>query len=184
MMKKERIHFNPILPKLDGDAVKHSQTRLGNYIEYYQHSNQELNFSKVIYEVEYHDNGLVEGTKGGLFFGISHVIPGTVGNEFYMTKGHIHCEKDTGEYYWGMKGKGLLLIVFGDGTYLLEEVSKGSIHYILGKTSHRLINIGAEKLSVGACWLTESGHDYVNCYFPVRVFKKGEETFEVRHCTT
>lgn len=184
MMRKEIIHFNAILPKLDGEAVNYSQTKLESYVDYYQNGDQESDLSKVIYEVEYHNNGLVEGTKGGLFLGISHVMPGTVGNEFYMTKGHIHQEKDTGEYYWGMKGRGLLLLVFEDGTYKLEEVSQGSIHYIPGNTSHRLINIGTEKLSVGACWLTESGHDYVNCHFPVRVFKKGEKTFEVSHSTT
>ncbi|MGX7139240.1 glucose-6-phosphate isomerase family protein [Enterococcus silesiacus] len=183
-MREKIIHFNPIIPKLEGVAVKSSQTRLESYVDHYLHGNQEPDLTKIIYEVEYHDNGLVEGCKGGLFLGISHVMPGTVGNEFYMTKGHIHREKDTGEYYWGMKGKGLLLIVFKDNTYKLEDVTEGSIHYIPGNTSHRLINTGTEKLSVGACWLSESGHDYVNCHFPVRVFKKGEKTIEVSHCTT
>lgn len=178
------IRFNQEGIGLEGEAVKYSQTTLESYLNYYQNGKQTTDRSKVIYEVEYHDNGLNEGQKGGLFFGISHVMPGSVGQEFYMTKGHLHQEKDTDEYYWGISGQGLLLLVFADGTYELEAVNKGSIHYIPGNTSHRLINIGTEKLSVGACWLTESGHDYVNCHFPVRVFKKGEGKFEVIHCTT
>ncbi|WP_086313293.1 glucose-6-phosphate isomerase, archaeal [Enterococcus sp. 7F3_DIV0205] len=183
-MTKALIRLNEKIPCLEGKAIKTSQTKLESYLDYYQENNQNFDLSKVIYEVEYHDNGLQEGQKGGLFLGISHLMPGTVGEEFYMTKGHLHHKKDTGEYYWGLKGCGLLLLVYEDGTYELEKVSTGSIHYIPGRTSHRLINIGTEKLSVGACWSTESGHDYVNCHFPVRVFKKGEGKFEVIHCTT
>ncbi|MBL1229729.1 hypothetical protein IW492_10850 [Enterococcus sp. BWB1-3] len=178
------ICFNKEQVCLTGKDVIRKQTKLKNYANYYQMVSESEDFEKVIYEVEYHDNGLIEGVNGGLFFGISHIMSGKIGNEYHMTKGHIHQKKDTGEYYWGLKGEGLLLLVFKDKTYRLEEVKEGSVHYIPGNTSHRLINTGTEKLSVGACWLTESGHDYLNCDFPIRVIKNGEKAVEIINCTS
>lgn len=32
-----------------------------------------------------------EGTPGGLYFGITYLHPGKVGNEYFMTKGHFHA---------------------------------------------------------------------------------------------
>ncbi|MFD2305374.1 glucose-6-phosphate isomerase family protein [Enterococcus termitis] len=178
------IHFNKEHLCLEGNEIKYSQPKLGSYAEYYQELTELDDPEKVIYEVEYHDNGLKEGDEGGLFWGISHVMPGTIGDEYHMTKGHLHQKKATGEYYWGLKGEGLLLLVFADNSYELQEVKEGSVHYIPGNTSHRLINSGIEKLSVGACWLTESGHDYVNCHFPIRVVKNGESNVEIINCTS
>lgn len=127
-----------------------------------------------IYWVETHDNGLSEGKKGGLFFGISHVLSGKIGNEYYMTRGHVHNVADTGEYYWGLKGDGLLVKVNLAGETVIEKVEKGSLHYIPGNTAHRLVNTGAEELAVGACWLSESGHNYNNSkkLFPIRIVEK------------
>lgn len=159
---------------LKGDNVKHSTTSLLQSSYIYQQKIEEENLGKVIYEVEFHDNGVKEGDIGGLFFGISNIYPGTIGKEFYMTKGHKHLKSDTGEYYWGLKGTGKLLMVNMDGTYELEDVFEGSLHYIPGNTAHRLINVGEIKLSVGACWQSESEHDYDACYFPIRLIKKGD----------
>ena len=183
-MKEIATYFDKNKICLTGENVKKSQTKLGSYVNSYQTIPDSVDLSKVIYEVEYHDNGLKEGTSGGLFWGISHIYPGTVGDEFHMTKGHIHQKRETGEYYWGLQGEGLLLLVFEDGSYELENVAEGSLHYIPGNTSHRLINSGTKKLSVGACWLTESGHDYKACHFPIRVVKNGEKDVEIINCTT
>ena len=49
-----------------------------------------------------------EGTPGGLFFGITRIMPGKVGNEYFMTKGHFHRNEDTAEFYWGVEGEGVL----------------------------------------------------------------------------
>lgn len=178
------IYFNKELVCLEGKEIKRNQTKLRSYIEYYQEHKHIENLDQVIYEVEYHENGLNEGDQDGLFWGISHVMPGTIGNEYHMTKGHLHKKAETGEYYWGLKGIGLLLLVFEDDSYELQKVREGSVHYIPGNTSHRLINCGVETLSVGACWFTESGHDYSNCHFPIRVVKNGENKVEIINSTS
>lgn len=144
------------------------------------HKNKNFeDMNETIYEVEWHDNGVEEGAYGGLYFGITHVYQGDIDGEFYMTAGHMHQDTLMSEYYVGLKGKGLLLMVFPDGTYKLDEVKVGSVHYILGNTIHRLINIGEETLSVGACWQSASGHDYDVTTIPIRIFRDKEDGFKL-----
>ena len=51
-----------------------------------------------------------EGRVGGLFYGKTIIHPGTIGDEYYMTKGHFHQKEDRGEFYWGIEGEGMLLL--------------------------------------------------------------------------
>lgn len=101
-----------------------------------------------------------EWTPGGLFFGTSTIMPGKVGNEYFMTKGHFHELADRSEFYWGIQGKGVLILMDRDRNTWGEEVYPGSIHYIGGETAHRLANTGNDNLVVGACWPSDAGHNY------------------------
>lgn len=103
---------------------------------------------------------VADGTPGGLFFGASTIYPGKVGNEYFMTKGHFHSQSDRAEFYWGVQGKGLLVLMDRDQNTWAEEVYPGSLHYIGGEIAHRLANTGDEKLIVGACWPSDAGHNY------------------------
>lgn len=114
-----------------------------------------------------------EGTEAGLFFGISILEPGLVGDEYYMTRGHFHSKPDRCEYYWGLSGTGLLLLMDRDRNPRVESVKPGSLHFIPGHTAHRLVNTGNTQLRVGACWPSDAGHDYDALMpdgFGVRVF--------------
>jgi glucose-6-phosphate isomerase, archaeal len=103
---------------------------------------------------------VADGTSGGLFFGASTIYPGKVGNEYFMTKGHFHAQSDRAEFYWGVQGKGMLILMDRERNTWAEEVFPGSLHYIGGEIAHRLANTGNEKLIVGACWPSDAGHDY------------------------
>lgn len=103
---------------------------------------------------------VAEGTPGGLFFGTSTIISGKVGNEFFMTKGHFHAQSDRAEFYWGVQGKGMLILMDRNRRTWAEEVYPGSLHYIGSEIAHRLANTGDENLIVGACWPSDAGHDY------------------------
>ena len=103
---------------------------------------------------------VAENTKGGLFWGVTHLYPGLIGNEFMMTKGHFHTDKDSAEYYWGIEGEGMLIMMNSDGDTWAEKMSPGSLHYIPGNTAHRVANTGSVVLSFGACWPSNAGHDY------------------------
>ncbi len=103
---------------------------------------------------------VADGTSGGLFFGASTIYPGKVGNEYFMTKGHFHSQSDRAEFYWGVQGKGMLILMDRERNTWAEKVYPGSLHYIGGEIAHRLANTGDEKLIVGACWPSDAGHDY------------------------
>lgn len=110
-----------------------------------------------IYQVEMLQSAQGEGE---LFVGTTHLNPGRVGDEFYMTRGHFHQRREQGEVYIGLRGTGLLLLQDEQGKARLEQVSAGSVHIIPGATAHRLINTGIEVLSALAVWPTIAGHDY------------------------
>ncbi len=101
-----------------------------------------------------------EGTPGGLFLGTSTIMPGKVGDEYFMTKGHFHAKSDRAEFYWGVLGKGVLILMDRNRNTWGEEVYPGSLHYIGSDIAHRLANTGDENLVVGACWPSDAGHDY------------------------
>lgn len=101
-----------------------------------------------------------EGMAGGLLFGTSFVMPGRVGAEYFMTKGHFHSHLDCAEYYWCIAGEGALILMDEKGICRTEKMTRGSLHYIPGRVAHRLANTGNEVLAVGACWPSDAGHDY------------------------
>ena len=41
--------------------------------------------------------------------------PGKVGDEYFMTRGHIHKQADRPEIYYGQKGSGLMLMESPEG---------------------------------------------------------------------
>ncbi|MGV8095074.1 MAG: glucose-6-phosphate isomerase family protein [Mangrovibacterium sp.] len=101
-----------------------------------------------------------EGKEGGLFFGASVIMPGKIGDEYFMTKGHFHLKGDRAEFYWGVRGTGMLILMDRERNTWAEEVYPGSLHYIGGEIAHRLANTGDTELIVGACWPSDAGHNY------------------------
>ena len=112
---------------------------------------------RVVYEVEMLDTS---SAPGELYTGVTHLHPGKVGDEFFMTRGHFHARREQGEVYFGLRGSGLLLLQNERGQTRLEQVFAGSVHVIPGYSAHRLINTGADTLSALAVWPAAAGHDY------------------------
>jgi len=84
---------------------------------------------------------------------------GTVGGEFFMTKGHHHC-RDTAEVYVGMAGHGLMLMESRAGGYAQEELVPSASVYVPPGWAHRTVNTGAEPLIFLATYPGDAGHDY------------------------
>ena len=118
-----------------------------------------LDGEEIIYEVQA-ILPVKEGLEGGLFYGKTIIHPGKVGNEYFMTKGHFHQKADRAEFYWGIEGEGILLLMDKDRNCRAEKMFPGSLHYIDGFIAHRTINTGETKLSFGACWPSDAGHNY------------------------
>lgn len=99
-------------------------------------------------------------TEGGLCWGNTTIQPGTVGGEYFMTKGHFHSIRNRGEYYATFSGQGALLLMDEKGVTRAETMEPGSVHYIPGHTAHRAVNTGTVPLLFIACWPSDAGHDY------------------------
>lgn len=112
---------------------------------------------QAVYDVEMLNTSSAEGE---LYTGVTHLYPGCVGGEYFMTRGHFHARREQGEVYFGLRGEGLLLLQDEQGDARFEKVFAGSVHIIPGFTAHRLINTGAEVLSALAVWPAAAGHDY------------------------
>ncbi|TNJ05112.1 glucose-6-phosphate isomerase [Aeromonas veronii] len=100
------------------------------------------------------------GGEGDLNMGVTYLEAGRVGQEFFMTRGHIHARAEQAEYYFGLCGRGLLLLQDMAGVCRLEQVFAGSVHHIPGHVAHRLVNTGETQLSALAVWPAIAGHDY------------------------
>jgi glucose-6-phosphate isomerase len=100
------------------------------------------------------------GTEGGLFWGTTEIVPGKVGNEFFMTHGHQHAIRDRAEFYGTVAGEGMLVLRDEGGKVWYEPMRPGSLHYIPGRVAHRTVNIGTEPLRFIASWPSDAGHDY------------------------
>jgi glucose-6-phosphate isomerase len=95
---------------------------------------------------------------GEVPFSITTIEPGTVGEEFFMTKGHAHVERE-GELYVGLAGKGLLLLYDGEEACWVE-IEPGKAGYIPPGWAHRTVNVGEEPFRFLAVYPGVAGHDY------------------------
>lgn len=95
--------------------------------------------------------------------------PGTVGKEYYMTKGHRH-DKPHKELYVLVKGQGKLLLEDKKGKIKVIELEKGKEFKIPGDSAHRLVNTGKETLEVITIDYKDVGKDY-STEFKKRILK-------------
>ena len=155
------IGFDPSSGRLEGESVVEQVRRLGDLDGVFadEKARQALGMETVIYSVRC-VFPVEDGNDGGLFFGCTFLQPGLVGDEYFMTKGHFHSKLDAGEFYWGVRGEGVLLLMTEDRQTRAERIKPGSLHYVPGRTAHRVVNIGDEVLCFGACWPSDAGHDY------------------------
>lgn len=111
----------------------------------------------VVYEVRQYD---VPEEVGQLVCCTTVIRPGTVGDEYFMTKGHFHAERDTGEVYVGLGGTGYLLLMTEDGAASALQMRRGTVAYVPPRWAHRTVNAGEEPFVFFAVYPGQAGHDY------------------------
>jgi glucose-6-phosphate isomerase, archaeal len=87
------------------------------------------------------------------------ILPGEVGGEYYMTRGHFH-QKDSAEVYLGMAGRGLMVMQARDGRLRAEELTTNMAVYVPPGWAHRTVNTGQKELVFLAVYFSDAGHDY------------------------
>ena len=82
---------------------------------------------------------------GHLMSCMTVIHPGTIGDEFFMTKGHIHTDPvHDPEYYLTIRGQGRLLLQTMEGETSVSVMSPGILNYIPPGWAHRTVNTGEE----------------------------------------
>lgn len=98
---------------------------------------------------------------GDLHYGLGLIMPGQVGREYYLTKGHIHRWRDAAEVYVGLGGEGMMLLedeATGESRAL--RLAAGIVVYVPPCTFHRTVNTGTIPLTYLGVYPARAGHDY------------------------
>jgi glucose-6-phosphate isomerase len=112
----------------------------------------------LIYSVEAVEPGAGDGD---LHYGLGVIQPGRIGQEYFMTKGHLHRWREAAELYIGLSGNGVMLLEDeATGESRMLPLGPGCAVYVPGHTGHRTANTGVAPLSYIGVYPAKAGHDY------------------------
>jgi len=146
---------------IEGPNLLYSEKKIKDLKNVFSNKKSASNMDQeqIVYQIQAHIS-VEDGTLGGLYLGTTIIYPGKVGDEYFMTHGHYHSMENRSEYYWGIQGEGVLIIMNRKGDLYGEKMFPGSLHYIGAYTAHRVANTGNSKLIFAASWPSDAGHNY------------------------
>lgn len=98
---------------------------------------------------------------GQLHYALGMLMPGKVGAEYFMTKGHFHAWRPAAEVYIGLRGQGMMLLEHEEtGACDAVPLAAETVVYVPGHTAHRTVNTGDEPLVYWGILSCDAGHDY------------------------
>ncbi len=97
---------------------------------------------------------------GDMIFGVTRMLPGKVGGEYFVTRGHIHAVANRPEIYYGESGTGLMLLESPEGESRLVEIGPKAVCYVPPFWIHRSVNVGPEDLVMTFAYPADAGQDY------------------------
>jgi glucose-6-phosphate isomerase len=97
---------------------------------------------------------------GDIIIGVTRMEPGKIGNEYYMTRGHIHARPNRPEMYYGESGLGVMLLESPDGQIRTIEIKPRTMCYVPPFWIHRSVNVGRQPLVMTFSYPADSGQDY------------------------
>jgi glucose-6-phosphate isomerase len=98
---------------------------------------------------------------GDLHYGLGVIYPGLVGDEYFLTKGHLHSWRGAAELYIGLAGEGVMLLEDeATGESRLVPLQRHGVVYVPGHTAHRTVNTSDVPLTYLGVYPAQAGHDY------------------------
>ncbi|WP_298747018.1 glucose-6-phosphate isomerase family protein [uncultured Serinicoccus sp.] len=97
---------------------------------------------------------------GALIIGTSTLLPGRYGDEFAVTRGHLHARPNRAELYYCLSGTGVMLVDTVDGRTQALPLSPGEAVHVPGHWVHRSVNTGTEPFVTMFCYPADSGQNY------------------------
>ena len=138
-------------PEFMGKCSEHT-TRTGKDLAgYFLESPDPKKLIYEVYEAE---------TNGSMRLALTIIKPGKVGKEFHMTKGHYHENPEAGEFYFCLRGKGIIMMQTHSGKTDEIWLEPGSGASIPPGWAHRTVNIGKNDFIMLAIYPEDAGHDY------------------------
>ena len=111
----------------------------------------------LVYRVDEHRN---VGGAGALIIGTSTLLPGRYGDEFAVTRGHLHSRADRAELYHCLSGRGVMLLETVDGRGEAVPLTPGEAVHVPGHWVHRSVNVGDEPFVTLFCYAADAGQNY------------------------
>lgn len=146
-----------------GGATAGYEKRLGDMAGVYRDKQAyaealaELGADHLVYTVQEHKN--LTG-QGALIIGTSTLLPGRYGEEFALTRGHLHARADRAEMYYCLSGRGVMLLETVDGRTETVALEPGGAAHVPGHWVHRSVNVGDEPFVTLFCYAADAGQDY------------------------
>lgn len=112
---------------------------------------------EIVYRV--HEKRPVQKS-GDLIFGTTFMTPGRIGDEYFVTRGHLHARANRPETYYGEAGEGVMLMESPEGETKIVEIAARVMVYVPPLWIHRSVNTGATPLVMSFCYPSDSGQDY------------------------
>lgn len=97
---------------------------------------------------------------GALIIGTSTLLPGRYGEEYALTRGHLHARADRAEMYYCLAGRGVMLLETLDGRSQTVALDPGRAAHVPGHWVHRSVNTGDEPFVTMFCYAADAGQDY------------------------
>lgn len=98
---------------------------------------------------------------GDLHYGVGMILPGKIGFEYFMTKGHVHACRDAAEIYIGLAGEGVMLLEdVSTKESRMIDLRPNSVVYVPGGAAHRTVNVGSTPLTYLGVYPARAGHNY------------------------
>lgn len=113
--------------------------------------------SRPVYWVE---SSSTQTGPGALITGISVMEPGRIGDEFFMTRGHLHEQPEFAELYYCLAGRGVMIMDSVAGETRAVEMTPGTAVYVPGHWIHRSVNVGTDRFVTLFSYGEEAGQDY------------------------
>ncbi len=99
-------------------------------------------------------------SRGDLIFGTTFMEPGRIGDEFFVTRGHIHARANRPETYTGESGEGVMLLESPQGEVRILAIGPRVTVYVPPLWIHRSVNTGDGPLVMSFCYPADAGQDY------------------------
>ncbi len=157
--RSEVLQFDPMTGDIAGRAP--TSRRLSDLSASFadqQACSRLLAENPVIYRVTQVEEHIGEGQ---IHYGIGILMPGKVGREYFMTKGHLHEWRPAAEVYIGLRGRGMMVLEDErTGECYAVPLEANSTVYVPGYAAHRTVNVGDEPLVYWGVLSSDAGHDY------------------------